>query len=238
MSESVPCFVSVIVATYNQGGFLPNCLNSLICQTMQDEFYEIVVVNDGSTDNTARVISEYEPHLKKVLVHSERKGLAAACKSGLKEASGDYIIRVDSDDWLDAKALEQLTMTIELNQRPEIIIPDYWVVKGKKMTVARPDIKNVFTWMAGGPLLRRDVVLKVGGYRDLFWEEYDLYIRMLSQGARVVRVEVPVLYHREHTRSMTAHREARVRGWKELVDAWTLNTLRKFGFHRDLTNKL
>ena len=167
MHKSTQCLVSVIVATYNQAEYLPQCLNSLLKQTMHHEDYEIVVVNDGSTDATAKVISEYKPNLK-IITHSQRKGLVTACNSGLHLAGGDYIVRVDSDDYLDAKALELLTMTQQANQRPEIVIPDFWVVNGGQFTVVCPDIYNIFTWVAGGPLLRREAVLKVGGYHEFF----------------------------------------------------------------------
>lgn len=56
-----------------------------------------------------------------------------------------------------------------------------------------------------------------------FWEEYDLYLRMLSRSAKVKRLPVPVLYHREHDLSMTSSSEARVRGWRELVQAWSVS---------------
>lgn len=234
MYESTQCMVSIIVATYNQVEYLPQCLDSLLDQTMHYEAYEIVVVDDGSTDGTKEIISKYKRHLK-VVNHPRRKGLAKACNSGLHQAHGDYIVRVDSDDWLDDKALEQLVRAQELNQGPEIIIPDYWVVTETEVTVVRPDINNIFTWMAGGLLLKREAVLKIGGYREFFWEEYDLYLRMLSKGARVIRLGTPVLYHREHSRSITASRDARAQGWEELINAWPMSTLRRFGFHDELT---
>ena len=238
MPDSAPPSVSVIVATFNQGGYLSQCLDSLVGQTIGREAYEIIVVDDGSTDDTAQIISKYasqrNAHIE-VVTHPQRQGLVPASNAGIRQAGGDYLVRVDSDDWLDVKALEELMVAAESNQSPDIIIPDYWVVKERHVTLARPDIDNLFTWVAGGPLLRRETVLKVGEYRRLFWEEYDLYLRMLSQGARAARLKLPVLYHRKHATSMTARRRDREYGWKELVDAWSLNVLQRFGAHRALT---
>ena len=96
----------------------------------------------------------------------------------------------------------------------------------------------MFTWMAGGALLRRDTVENAGNYRDFYWEEYDLYLRMLTGGAQVQELALPVLYHREHQASMTASQEARTAGWVQLMDAWSEKTLRVYGNHEELNQLL
>ena len=237
MAEQAGPTVSIVVATFDQAGYLPQCLDSLLGQRFDDGAYEVVVVNDGSTDGTAAVLASYvAQHGERlhVAAHARREGLAAACNTGLDRARGTYVLRVDSDDWLEAGALEQLAGAADANPAADIIIPDYWVVSGERVTRARPAIDNVFTWQAGGPLLDRDAVIAAGGYSDLFWEEYDLYLRMLSGGAQAVRLGAPVLFHRRHATSMTARRAARARGWEQLVEAWPLGTLEKYGSHRAL----
>ncbi|MCH7655866.1 MAG: glycosyltransferase family 2 protein [Chloroflexi bacterium] len=232
---SIP--ISILVATFDQAGYLPQCLDSLLDQRFDAGAYEIVVVNDGSTDTTADVLAGYvAEHGARlhVAVHDHCRGLAAACNTGLERARGAWILRVDSDDWLEPDALALLTAAASEHPAAGIVIPDYWVVSGERVTRARPALDNLFTWQAGGPLLDRDAVIGAGGYRDLFWEEYDLYLRMLGRGVQAARLEAPVLFHRRHPQSMTAGRAARARGWDQLVEAWPLTTLEQYGSHRAL----
>lgn len=226
-------FVSVLVATYNQSDYLAQCLDSLVNQSLPSHDYEVVLIDDGSTDATPSVIADFRWRVQ-VLTHPERMGLITACNDGLAKASGTFFVRVDSDDWLDSSGLEQLTYAAEESPGVDIVIPDYWVVEEKSTTVVRPDLRNVFSWMAGGPLLRREAVLEAGGYREFFWEEYDLYLRMLGRGASVRGLSVPILYHRVHSQSMTSRPEHRARGWQELLDAWPQKTMHLFGSHSEL----
>jgi glycosyltransferase involved in cell wall biosynthesis len=221
--------VSVLVTTYNQEAFLPTCLESLVGQTLPRHAYEMLVVNDGSTDGTSAVLASYHTRLR-LVTHPSRRGLPAACNSGLAQMRGRYLVRVDSDDWLKADALDQLIRAAESACWPDLVIPDYWVVEETgQPRVVHPDPTNVFTWMAAGPLLRREAVLQAGGYRDFFWEEYDLYLRLLMREVRMASLARAVLYHREHGASMTASAAARADGWQQLITAWTLGTLCRFG---------
>jgi len=90
--------VSVIISAYNSGNTLKVCLKSLSKQTYPSEKYEIIIVDDGSTDNTSIILSSLpETNLFKVIHHSENYGLAAARNTGIKNAKGDILIFLDSD---------------------------------------------------------------------------------------------------------------------------------------------
>jgi glycosyltransferase involved in cell wall biosynthesis len=231
-------FVSILVATFNQAGFLSQCIQSLTGQTIPRSEYEIVVVNDGSTDNTSAALKGYAREVDAIITHEQCQGLFAACNTGLKKCHGEYIVRVDSDDWLHPASIERLQHAADDNPSADIITPAYWIVEQDGTQVLHTDASNMFTWMAGGALLRRDAVEKAGNYRDFYWEEYDLYLRMLTGGARVEELTLPVLYHREHQASMTASQEARTAGWVQLMDAWSVETLRAYGNHEELNQLL
>lgn len=99
--------VSVTVPVYNTSGFLRKCLDSLACQTLKE--IEIIVVDDGSTDNSGNICDEYAskyPNFK--VIHQENGGLSAARQTGLEHASGEYIIVCDSDDWAEPDMYELL----------------------------------------------------------------------------------------------------------------------------------
>ena len=100
--------ISVIVPVYNVEKYLVKCLDSLVNQTLDN--IEIIVVNDGSPDNSQKIIDKYVmkyPKLIKAYI-KENGGQGSARNLGLKHAKGEYISFVDSDDWLDVNALEDM----------------------------------------------------------------------------------------------------------------------------------
>ena len=224
--------LTVVVAVYNQGQYLEQCLNSLLSQSMPRDDYEVIVVDDGSTDETPDIINGYRSDIRTVRF-SQNRGLAHACNAGLDHAHGQYVVRVDSDDWVDKDALLGLYRVIE-QTGTDIVLPDYSRVVGSEHRRHSPRPDNVFTWLAGGSLMRKETVMAVGGYRFMFWEEYDLYLRLLVKGARVVRMPQVVLYYRANPESMTAREEARLTGWRELLHTWPAETLRCWGHDDEL----
>jgi len=105
--------VSIIVPVYNVEKYLAKCLDSLVNQTLED--VEIIVVDDGSKDNSKQIIDEFQtkyPDKIKSFV-KENGGLSDARNFGLDRASGDYIGFVDSDDYIHSTFLEKMTAQIE-----------------------------------------------------------------------------------------------------------------------------
>ena len=98
---------SIVVPVYNVETYLEQCLESLQAQNYQD--YEVVCVNDGSTDNSRGILARWEerfPQMK--VIDRENGGLSAARNTGLKETKGDYVVFVDSDDWVETTMLSRL----------------------------------------------------------------------------------------------------------------------------------
>jgi len=108
--------LSVIVPVYNVEQYIKKCLESLINQTCSD--MEILVVNDGSPDNSQKIIDEYHEKYPNLIVPllKENGGLGDARNYGIEHAKGDYLAFVDSDDYLDSDFFERLIETLETNQ--------------------------------------------------------------------------------------------------------------------------
>ena len=103
---------SFIVPVYNTEKFLKKCLDSLVNQTYKD--FEIIVVNDGSTDKSSNIISKYQKKYKNIIViNKENEGLSMARNRGIQKSSGKYIIFVDSDDYVSDKLLENIDKEME-----------------------------------------------------------------------------------------------------------------------------
>ena len=101
--------ISVIVAVYNVAEFLNKCLESILKQTMPMEDYEVLIINDGSTDNSTRIINAYvENYFNFYSIYQENSGLSAARNTGIENANGEYIVFIDGDDFIEPTYLEEL----------------------------------------------------------------------------------------------------------------------------------
>lgn len=112
--------ISIVLAVYNGEKDVDKCLDSLRGQTMKD--VEIICVDDGSTDNTVRVLKKHaaeDPRVK-VFEQGENKKLLLAIKRGVKEASGEYIMFVDDDDWYEPNACERVAEIIA-DKHPDVV---------------------------------------------------------------------------------------------------------------------
>ena len=97
--------VSIIVPVYNVSNYLNSCIDSILAQSYQD--FELILVNDGSTDDSGIICDEYQSKDCRVKVfHTSNHGVSHARNSGLRNASGEYITFIDSDDYIDANYLE------------------------------------------------------------------------------------------------------------------------------------
>lgn len=100
-------FFSIIIPIYNVGKYIKRCLDSVVSQTFSD--YEVILVDDGSTDDSSIICDEYSKKYDNILVfHKENGGLVSARQAGAKIAKGKYIICVDGDDWVSEVLLETL----------------------------------------------------------------------------------------------------------------------------------
>lgn len=103
--------ISIIVPVYNCEQYLPKCLDSLIHQTYQN--VEILLIDDGSTDSSTSMCDEYACNNSKVkVIHKENGGVSSARNAGIQAATGDYIMFVDSDDWLELDACEKIAAAL------------------------------------------------------------------------------------------------------------------------------
>ena len=99
--------ISIIVPIFNGELYLEECLNSLVNQTFND--IEIICVNDGSTDNSMKILEDFQKKDSRIEIISQpNQGVSIARNNGVNQANGEYVLFVDSDDWLDLDACAEL----------------------------------------------------------------------------------------------------------------------------------
>ncbi len=169
--------VSVIIPIYNVEKYLPKCLNSVINQTLSD--IEIVCVNDGSTDDSGKVLDKYAKKDKRIKVITQKnQGLAVSRNNGLSKCEGDYVYFLDSDDYIDKHTLKILTDAI-INDKSDMaqghikcfgkVSTDVltrkqkgfdWYMKKTGIYTVQPDIRKDLTVVSCNKLYKKSIIDK------------------------------------------------------------------------------
>jgi glycosyltransferase involved in cell wall biosynthesis len=181
--------VTVIIPAYNASAFLSDAVASVLGQTHRD--VEVIVVDDGSTDDTAAVLAQWQARDARVrAVHQHNGGLAAARNAGLNVACGQYVAFLDADDVIHPEKLERQVAYLEAHPGTDLVYSDYRtsdaelrpltdeVIGVKRMPLREAYIyTNVFPIMA--PLVRRSLVERVGGFDERLraCEDWDYWVR-------------------------------------------------------------
>jgi len=218
--------VSVVIPVYNASAYLPQCLDTILLQTLMD--IEVICVNDGSTDNSSEVLAAYtqmDERLK--VIHQENAGAAVARNRGMKEATGEYIIFLDADDFFAADMLEKMLATAQKDQS-DVVVCGWWqfsqneqkVVRQVKMPdeyiqkspLERQDIgNNLFLFAANVPwnkLIRLDFLKKTAiRFDEQARHADDVFFGLCSIGAaqKISVMLEPFIYYRIHSNSQTAY---------------------------------
>jgi glycosyltransferase involved in cell wall biosynthesis len=209
--------VSIIITCHNYGRFLPKAIDSVISQTFDD--WQVIVVNDGSTDNSAEVASRYEANEKISVLTLDGIGLAKAANRGIAASSGEYVIRLDADDYFDENILHVLTNILDRHPEYGMVYPDYYRVSkyGEIIDqVRQPKVNDEVklldrSALAAGALYRRSCYDTLGGYCEelQYQEDYDFWIRFI-ENFLVYNVQLPLMYYRQHGASMSTNTEKRM----------------------------
>ena len=193
--------ISVIVPVFNQEKFLGRCIRSLLNQSYSKKNFEIILVNDGSTDNTDKVINKYENDII-VINNRENNGLPQSLNKGIKSARGSFIVRVDSDDYVNEKFLSYLSDYLSENSNYDAIASDYLVVTDSEKVISRENcLKKP---IACGIMFRLEHLIDIGLYNEnfLYREEEELRKRFETK-YKIQRIPLPLYRYRRHENNMT-----------------------------------
>jgi glycosyltransferase involved in cell wall biosynthesis len=209
--------ISVVVPIYNVEQYLSRCLKSVINQTYKN--LQIILINDGSTDKSLSICLEYKENDKRIIiVNQENGGLAKARNVGIEAATGDYIVFIDSDDYIANTYIESLYGLLIENDA-DIAICGY-----KKTTIdnEKSDGYNEMTIYNGRELVREiydlDMVklmvawnkmFKLSAFKDrrfpvgMLYEDFVLMIKMLYDADRVVVTDEKLYFYYQREYSIT-----------------------------------
>lgn len=195
--------VSVIITNYNYGKWLRRCINSLLTQTMDN--YEIIIVDDLSTDNSRNILLEYVDHPKVTVIFNDvNMGVGTSSTIGAKKAMGKYIVRVDADDYVHNDFLKCLYLWASFNNSHAVACSYQEVDFDENVLNTKTQEEET---LACGILYRADILQLLGYWCDLrIHEDVD----MISRFKEIFRLEymnIPLYRYFKHDESMTFNKK-------------------------------
>jgi len=193
--------ISVIIPIYNQEKWIARCIRSLENQTMSREKYELIVINDGSNDGSQSVIDLF---INQIIYVNNKKnsGLPSALNQGIKLSKSKYIVRVDSDDYVNENFLFLLYEFLEQNKYMDSIACDYLLVDDSEKVLDR--MNCLVDPIACGIMFQTSHLFEIGLYDEEFKlnEEKELRYRY-EKKYKVHRLELPLYRYRRHEKNIT-----------------------------------
>ena len=193
--------VSLIITTYNYAQYVERAIRSALDQSLPVNQFEIIVVNDSSTDGTETILENYANDVR-VFNLQENLGLAGARNFGIKKAKGQFIIFLDADDYLHKETLRAQKLFLEENNNLDAVSVDYYLVdeRGKHIEHVNANEKSI----ACGIMFRKDFLFNIGLYDEGFRarEEEDLRIRW-NEKYNIYNIILPLYRYRMHDSNLT-----------------------------------
>lgn len=227
--------ISIIVPVYNAEVYLHQCVNSILTQSFNN--FELLLVNDGSTDNSGSICDEFKKQDERIRVfHRINRGVSYARNLGLDNALGEYVCFIDSDDWVEPNMLEEVVLNAKKNNA-ELVFIDI-----KHHYTSESRVYKTYRWndnpqaalvdylkktrdVPGWALINRSII-ENNNYRFpenlTIYEDFHLLVRLVYKSTAIAQVEKPLYNYRMQNNSIvhtTTH-------YKTLHDQiWAYNSI-------------
>ena len=234
--------ISIIVPIYNTGKYLKKCIDSLINQTYDN--LEIILINDGSKDNSSETIKSYNDKRIKYF-NKKNEGIGKTRNFGIEKATGDYLMFIDSDDYISDKCCEEFINNAN-KKKSDLIVSDYYKDKnGKLECIKLDDFKDstlkennkLLLIINHGPcnkLYKRSLIIdnKIRFNEEYKYEDTPFVIECIDKAKKISKINEALSYYCIHSNSETTVRDKRVFDILKIVDI-VRNNLKDKGYLKD-----
>ncbi|WP_025685230.1 glycosyltransferase family 2 protein [Paenibacillus maysiensis] len=206
---------SVILPVYNSAAFVLLAIHSILVQSYSD--FELIVIDDGSTDGSALLISQItDPRVIKIF-HSTNRGLIATLNEGLNKATGEYVVRMDSDDISTPDRLAVQISFMDQNPLIDVCGAAFTTSSGGVLKVNPASHDEIKTWLLfhccmchPATIIRNSMIHRLGIQYDSNYphaEDYELWNRLASQ-VQMANLPINLLYYRQHNGQVSNQHKA------------------------------
>lgn len=209
--------VSVILPAYNCEKFIGKAIQSVLQQTFTD--FELIIINDGSTDNTESIIHEFDDQRIVYFRNSNNQGLVYTLNTAVSHANGKYIARMDADDICLRERLAKQKTFLDQNEDITVVASIIEFINEQeektgiweldRQTITPAQIRRAIlkqNCIAHPTVMIRSEIIKQLKYKEYQKniEDYDLWLRLLNRGYKITKLDEPLLLYRIHDTSVTS----------------------------------
>lgn len=210
--------VSILIPVFNGEEYILETLKSISHQSIKS--FEAIIINDGSTDSTAKIVQEYVSTDKRFrLFTRDNQGMAASLNFAINESVSDLVARIDADDLMAKNRLERQLSFLDKNPSVSVASSYVYLINNKSQVVGKNQSKyttetEICKAMSKGKLIgiphpgviaKKNIILQVGGYRGQFWpsDDVDLWTRVVEHGGKILIQPEFLTYYRIHSSSVS-----------------------------------
>ena len=193
--------VSIIITCYNRQKFIARCIRSALDQNFPKDQFEVIVVDDGSTDHSREIIDGFGAEITRIF-HETNKGLPTARNNGIKKAKARYIVQLDSDDYINEELINIEHLHLAMNPEWGAVACDYIEVDEDEKQIARKFADH--HPIACGIMFRKEYLIEIGLYNEdmLMCEDEELRIRY-EKKYYIGFVHLPLYRYTKHDGNLT-----------------------------------
>lgn len=231
--------LSIIVTTYNYGHYIEETVDSIINQLSHDLDFEIIIVNDGSIDDTESRLEKYLDSENFSLINIENSGIEIASNIGFEASNSEFVVRLDADDKLKPNYMRDIQEFLSESQ--DVIYGDYSTIDKNGVIIKNvilPDfdedeINERGDFLASGTIYRKSLIKQVGFYntnvQNCGLENYELLLQLFKKNVRFKKLNCSLFEYRIHDSSVSTTK-------RKSIVAYGNELARKFGLVSYKTN--
>ena len=243
-AEGIP-LVSVVIPYYNRADTIDETVNSLKKQTYQN--FDVILVDDGSTDGPSiQKLKKLDlSNLRAQIIHQKNAGVASARNNGISHARGEYIICLDSDDYLDPTYIEKCLLLLETDPNIDLATTDMNIFGVNNLTYKQGNYSPTHlldnNMVVTAAMFKKTAWEKVGGYKsDIGYEDWEFWVNLAENGFWGSNIPEPIFNYRtahssRYTEDLESH-DKNIRTIKELHPNYRKN-IKRLLKHKNLNHK-
>ena len=202
--------ITVYIPNYNYGKFLQDSIDSVLNQTFKN--FELIIIDDGSIDNSKKILKKYFFHKKIRIINQKNKGLVKCCNTAIRASNGRFVLRLDADDYLKKNALENFYNKINSDRNIGLVFSDYFIIDDKKNILKKNKMMNYEKKVklldipshGACSIIRKEYILETNLYdEDIDRQDgYDLWLKFFRR-YKVANISKALWYYRQHSSSLS-----------------------------------